>query len=98
MEQLNLYKLFVDYGRSGEIEGLFAATEEDITAAYGKQVYLGGALGKHSEVYFYLDPEMIERLEVSPEAVAQIVKAVGHGSISGYNPLEYIEEEEGNDE
>lgn len=96
MTQLNLYKMFVDYGRSGEIEGLFAASEEDITGSYGRDVYLGEVLGKHSDVCFELEESMITKLDVSPDIVQTIVAAVGDVTLSGYNPLEYIDD--GDDE
>lgn len=92
-KELKLFQLNVDFGRMGDIDGLFAAEQSEIDAAIGKRVYLGEVLGKHSEVYFDLQEEMLTTLEVSSEAVAKIVEATGV-SISGYNPLEYIEEDE----
>lgn len=92
-KELKLFQLNVDFGRMGEIDGLFAAEQSEIDAAFGKRVYLGEALGKHSEVYFDLQEEMLTALDISSDAVRQIVNATGT-SISGYNPLDYIDEED----
>jgi len=48
---LKLYKFMWDCGRMGDVEGIFAATDEVIQNAIGKRVYFGEILGKHSEIY-----------------------------------------------
>lgn len=101
---LNLYSLYVDFGRMGDIQGLFASSEDALQDVYGKKIYLGEVLGKHSEVYFDLQPDMLTKLNVDPDAVKQIVNAVGDTSISGYNPFDYVDpfdddsDDEGDDE
>lgn len=39
----------------GHVDGLFVTTREALAQAYGKSVYFGEILGKHSEVYGTLD-------------------------------------------
>lgn len=84
-----LYKFYWDCGRSGDLEGLFVATEEEIKNAIGSEVYFGEVLGKHSEVHGTLEEGDIRKLEVSPEAVEEVSKYLGKGW-SGFNPLNYL--------
>jgi hypothetical protein len=76
-------------GRQGNVEGLFVTTRAELTAAYGKNVYFGEILGKHSEVYGTLDEGDITILTDDAEFVAKLVSITG-SSVSGYNPFEYM--------
>jgi hypothetical protein len=84
-----LWKFYWDCGRAGELDGLFVATEEEVEYAKGKHAYFGEVLGKHSEVYGTIDEGDIWKLDVSPEAVEEVSKVLGH-DWSGFNPLDYI--------
>jgi hypothetical protein len=84
-----LYRFYWDCGRSGELEGLFVATEEEVKDAIGRDVYFGEVLGKHSEVYGVLEEQDLDRLDISPDAVAEVSKFLG-SDWSGFNPLDYI--------
>lgn len=79
----NLYKFYWYCGRSGELEGLFKATKEDVDRAIGCEVYFGEVLGKHSEVYGTLKEGEIKLESDDPLTVLKSVE-------SGFNPLEYI--------
>lgn len=82
-----LYRFYWDCRREGEVVGLFAADEESVRDAVGKQVYFGEILGKHSEIYGTLNKE---DLTVLTEDQDFIEKAEECGLLpSGYNPLEY---------
>lgn len=89
-----LAKFYFDCGRMGDLEGLFIADKEDIEAAIGKGVYFGEVLGKHSEVYGTLDPGDINIVSEDQSVVGVLLGIFGSGSISGFNPLSYIEEQE----
>ena len=91
---MNLYKFYWYVGRMGEVEGLFAASQEEIDAAMDKQIYFGEILGKHSEVYGTLEEKDIEKLDISEDVVKILVDAIGSTNISGYNPLDYLPEED----
>jgi hypothetical protein len=91
MSKLRLYTFYVDCGRSGSLDGLFAATAEEIDAAMGKEAYFDEPLGKFSEVAIDLSDEHIKEILISSEAVEQIVDATGR-SISGFNPLDHIQD------
>lgn len=78
-----------DFGRQGDVDGLFVTTEEKIEAAYGKHVSLGEALGKHSEVYGDLERKDITIVSEDQEFIDKLVALLGT-NISGYNPLDHI--------
>ena len=92
-----LYSFELDYGRSGYLEGLFIAEEDEIKNLIGKEVYFGEVLGKHSEVYDDMTEEMFTVIDVPSEVVSILEEKVG-ANISGYNPLEYYEEAEDEEE
>ena len=81
-----LWSFYWDCSRQGEVEGLFKATKEEVENAIGKEVYFGEILGKHSEVYGTLEEGEIELISDNPIEVMNATE-------SGYNPLEYLEEE-----
>ena len=89
---IGLYSFEWDCGRQGYVEGLFITTEEDLKEAYGKSVYFGEILGKHSEVYGTLDEEDVSLVSDDLDKVAWLEGILGK-SLSGYNPLDYIQEE-----
>lgn len=89
-----LWRFHVDCGRHGSIESLFVATEAEIENLIGKTVYFGEILGKHSDVSVTVDRDEVQRMAVSPQAVAEVVGVLGK-TWSGRNPLVYLEEMEG---
>lgn len=86
-----LFKFDVDFGRMGEIGGVFVATQEEVDNIVGKEVDFGEALGKHSEVCFEIEAEHITKMDVSAEAIEELRSVLGD-TWSGYNPIEYYEE------
>lgn len=84
-----LYKFHWDCRRSGNLEGLFVATEDEVNNAIGSEAYFGEVLGKHSEVYGTIDEGDIKKLDISPEAVEEVSKYLG-STWSGFNPLNYV--------
>lgn len=89
MENKYLFKFGWDYGRQGEVEGLFVATEREVEYAIGKEAYFGEILGKHSEVYGDIEEGDITKIDIDPAAVEEVAKHLGL-TWSGYNPLHYI--------
>lgn len=85
-------RFYWDCGRSGEVDGLFVTTKEALEAAYGRDVYFGEILGKHSEVSGTLDPSDITILTEDQDFIAKFIEIIGDDNVSGYNPLDYIEE------
>ena len=85
----HLYRFFWDCGRMGDIESLFIATPAEVAEALGKYVYLGEALGKHSEISGVLEACDLELISDDQEKIEWLSEILGH-SISGYNPLDYV--------
>ncbi len=89
-----IYKFYWDCGRNGEVEGLFIAEQDDIRAAIGKEVYFGEILGKHSDICGKLEESDLTIKTDDVDFIDKFQEILGYtGSISGYNPLEYIEED-----
>lgn len=88
-----LYKFYWDCGRAGDLEGVFIAEEKTIADSIGSEVYFGEVLGKHSDVHGTLDEDDLEIIDMSEELLSELKEKLGR-TISGYNPLNYIEEDE----
>lgn len=89
--ELAIYRFHWDCGRMGEVGGTFCATPVQVADIYGKEIYLGEVLGKHSEVHGTIDEADIKLITDDPEVVAMFNK---HGLAQGFNPLEYYEPSE----
>jgi hypothetical protein len=74
--------------------GVFVATEKEVQSAMGKTLYLG-QVDIDRVVTELFSWYMLHELQVSKTTIEDLLEANGRGSntISGYNPLEYIEEE-----
>lgn len=92
MENYYLWKFYWCCGRSGNLEGLFVATEDEIKQAIGREAYFGEILGKHSEVYGELKKKDITKVELDPETVEKVTNLLGK-TWSGFNPLNYVQYE-----
>ena len=86
-------QFYWDCGRMGDVEGLFVCNKKDLEAAYGKEVYFGEILGKHSEVSGTFNEGDITILTEDQDFIAKFIEIMGSGDISGYNPLSYLNEE-----
>lgn len=93
---LKLYKFFEDYGRMGELEGLFITSEEAMQDAFGKTAYFGEVLGKHSEISVTISDENVTVVDIPEELVEVLCEQIGT-DLSGFNPLDCIYDEEEED-
>ncbi|ATO50997.1 hypothetical protein P4V86_15460 [Brevibacillus laterosporus] len=91
-----LWRFYWDWGRSGELEGLFVATENEIQGLAGKSAYFGEVLGKHSEVYGTLEQGDFAKINLDSETVEKVVEVLGV-SWSGFDPRHYLGEEDADD-
>jgi len=91
---LKLYQFFWDCGRMGDLDGLFVAKDIEVQSALGKSVCFGEVLGKHSEVSGTLDDADITVVSEDQEKIEWLVSVIGSPNISGFNPLDYINEDE----
>lgn len=89
-----LVKFHWDCRRMGDVNGLFVTTQDELDKTYGKQVYFGEILGKHSEIYGPLNSEDITVKSDDQTFIGKLVEVIGSTTISGYNPLSYLSEEE----
>lgn len=92
-----LYEFCLDCGRMGDLTGLFIATETELKALQGGNIYFGEALGKHSEVWiddFKFEDYCTVKSDDS-EKIDWLIDLLGY-TLSGYNPLNYfyIEDQE----
>lgn len=88
MDRKYLWQFYWDCGRSGDLDGLFVATEKEVSSAIGRYASFGEVLGKHSDVYGTIDEGDITKVNVSSEAVEELYSILGD-TWSGFNPLEY---------
>ena len=96
-----LYKFLVDCFRSGVVESVFIANEEDVAAIIGKEdIYFGEILGKHSEIVINIEANDIKELPAEPFVIEALEKIFVNKdkfqhsyntiTISGYNPIIYV--------
>lgn len=83
-----VFKLHVDCGRMGELEGLFISTKEKVDKLIESEIeiYFGEVLGKHSEIYVALEEKDVSFVSDSPEVV-NITEQ--HRLQNGFNPFDY---------
>lgn len=91
-----IWHYHLDCGRMGYIEGMFVAAEEEIENNVGLIVNFGEALGKHSEITTTFNWDDIEELTDDQDLIEKCVNA--NIVPNGYNPLDYIYEEEEEDD
>ena len=94
---LKLYRFCWPQHRGGDVEGLFVEDSDVVENAIGSNVYFGEICGKHSEVYGTLDEEDLTVVSEDQEKISWLVDILGR-SISGYNPFDYIEDQDELDE
>jgi len=93
-----LYEFSWEFRRMGSIEGLFIADEAAVAKLIGKHIYFGEVLGKHSEVYGDLEEKDLTVKSDDQEFINKFIEIMGDGTISGYNPLDYYEEDDEDEE
>ena len=87
-----LYRFKWDFGRMGELDGIFTAEDYDLENLFGKNIYFGEVLGKHSEIYGILKKDDIEVLSDDEGFIDEFRENLGEGTISGFNPLDHLDE------
>lgn len=93
-----LAQLHWDCGRMGDVEGLFVTTVDELEKAYGREIYFGEILGKHSEICGPLERDEITIKSDDQEFIDKLVSIIGSERISGYCPLDYFQDEEEDDD
>ena len=85
-----LYKLYIDCGRMGSLDGLFIADARMMKALIDskKEVYFGEVLGKHSEVSIPIEESYITEVTSDPSVLSIVTE---YSLEQGFDPFEYIE-------
>lgn len=83
-----LYKFNADCGRMGTVESIFVADPVRVEALYGREIYFGEILGKHSEVAVDIEESHFTEIDVAEHVLNVLVPQLGE-TWSGHNPLEY---------
>ena len=94
---LKLYRFCWTQRRGGDVEGLFVEDSDVVENAIGSDVYFGEICGKHSDVYGTLDEVDLTVVSEDQEKINWLVDILGR-SVSGYNPFDYIEDQDEQDE
>lgn len=83
-----LYKFKLDYGRMGDLYGVFIEEQELVNCLIENEleVYFGEVLGKHSEVYEILKESDFTLVSEDPTTI-KLVEDLGLET--GYNPFDY---------
>lgn len=86
--ELAVFKMSLDCGRMGSLEGVFVASKEHVEylTTHKVGVYFGEVLGKHSEIYGAIDAKEITMITDKQEVIDVITK---YDLANGYNPFEY---------
>jgi hypothetical protein len=82
----------------GDVNGLFVTTKVEIKEAIGSHIYFGEILGKHSEVFGKLEKGDITIVSEDQDFISKLVGVIGSETVSGYNPFNYMEESDEEDE
>lgn len=85
---LAVFKMDIDCGRMGTLNGVFVERKDYVSALIENQVevYFGEVLGKHSEICGFISEDEIVLVSDDKNVVNIIVD---NKLSSGYNPFEY---------
>jgi hypothetical protein len=83
-----IYKMNFDYGRHGNLYGIFVANKDYVKLLVSKEISIlfGEVLGKHSEVIGHVSSGEIDMISDKTEDVEYFERL---GLESGYNPFSY---------
>lgn len=82
-----LYKFVKDFGRMGEIEGLFVMDDGVKARLIGRVAYFGAALCKPSDCDCKLSDEDFSVVSIDLDFIRKFAEL---GLESGFNPIEFI--------
>ena len=91
-----LYK-YEEYRRGGTVEGTFVATEKEFKKIIGKEIRFGEILGKHSDVAIeFEESDLVDMVVTRDQEFIRVFEE--YKLSSGYNPLDYYDEDEYDEE
>lgn len=83
-----LYNFYWDCGSSGELDGLFIATEDDVKSLIGKEIHFGEILGKHSDIHGILGEDDFAVMSTDSALIEDLQRTFQSDTLCGYNPLD----------
>ena len=94
---IGVYKLNLDCGRMGSLDGVFTADSDDVKKLIdsGKEVYFGEVLGKHSEVVTAIKKKDVTLVTTDKKFIELFDK---FEIASGFNPFDYLDESDNDEE
>lgn len=84
-----IYKFEANFGRMGDLEGVFVSTDVELEELYGQEIYFGEVLGKHSEVVLTLGLQHITEVTDDAKFIELFEQ---YGLENGFNPFDYYDE------
>lgn len=85
---MKMYRYNQDFGRMGDLSGVFIADEKDLAWFMGAEIWVDDILGKHSEIKVSFNFSTIHVIDVSEQTVAELHSVLGK-NISGTTPYDY---------
>ena len=84
-----IYKMSIDCGRAGSLEGIFVAEDDEVNHLIDSKIEIsfGEVLGKHSDIVATLERSEVERITDDPSVIEIFEK---YGFHSGYDPFDYV--------
>jgi hypothetical protein len=86
-----IYKFDADFGRMGDLSGVFVATDAEIEEIIGNEIYFGEVLGKHSEVFLTVEEDNFTLITNDEKFIEMFEQ---YGLENGHNPFDHFEGEE----
>lgn len=83
-----LVKFYADFGRMGELDGMFIEDSKVVQGWIGQEVYFGEVLGKHSDVDLVLEAEHFKTASDDQEFIEKLEAILGT-HIAGHVPDNY---------
>jgi hypothetical protein len=83
-----LYRFSVDFGRMGDLSGIFVSDDKEVANLIGKTVYFGEVLGKHSDISLKIESTHFVMLTDDQSFITKFEQL---NCTSGTNPFNYIE-------
>ena len=88
---MNKLYSYSDSGRGWCIEGMFVSDDESLKELYDKDLYYGEVCGKHSELTLNFSEGDFKVVTEDQDFIRKFIDLIGY---SGYNPFDYLPDDE----
>jgi hypothetical protein len=90
-DDIAVWRYYEDFGRMGDLSGVFVAKGSDVAATRGREVHLGEVLGKHSDVSITITDDNLKLVTSDRHVVDIIIK---YSLATGVNPIVRLKEQD----